>query len=199
MTAREKVRVILDRFTYLTLEEKNILVDETIIEEKNKGDILLRQGQVPSKCFMVVEGCIREYTIRNGVERTTGFFTEGDHITRHTYNEGNDPSDHFLECLEDSVITVSDRKMEKRLGELLPRMATVAPEFIVEELKKAKSEWTDFVTSSPEERYTQLMETRPSLFHRVPHHQIASYLGMKPQSLSRIRKRVFEKETAHSN
>jgi len=85
------------------------------------------------------------------------------------------------------------------LLELLPRLMQVMPAFAMEELKKAKAEWTKFVTSSPEERYVHLMETRPSLFNRVAHHQIASYLGMKPQSMSRIRKRVFDKEKHNSN
>ena len=199
MNAREKVRALINEISYLTPKEKDVMVEETIIEEYEKGAILLRQGQVPTKCFMVVEGCVREYTLRNGEEKTTGFFTEGDKITPHTYSEDGDPSEHFLECLEDSVITTSDRNFEKRLLKLLPRLAEVMPEFVVEELKKAKSEWTRFVTSSPEERYVHLMETRPSLFNRVAHHQIASYLGMQPQSLSRIRKRVFHKETNGSS
>ena len=183
----------------LTQEERNTIVDETIIEEHEKGSILLRQGQVPYRCFMVVEGCIREYTIQSGEEKTTGFFTEGDKITPHSYDENGTPSEHFLECLEDCIVTISDRKFEQRLITLLPRLLKVMPAFAMEELKKAKSDWTKFVSSSPEQRYVHLMETKPSLFNRVAHHQIASYLGMQPQSLSRIRKRVFEKENRDSN
>ncbi|MEO1051028.1 MAG: cyclic nucleotide-binding domain-containing protein [Bacteroidota bacterium] len=199
MDSRDKVRAIIDQISILTQAEKDIIVEETIIEAFKKGTILLRQGQVPNQCFMVVEGCVREYTIRNGVEKTTGFFTEGDKITPHAYDDNGQPSDHFLECLEDCIITISNRAYERRLLELLPRLAEVMPAFALEELKKAKSEWTQFVTSSPEERYNHLMETRPSLFNRVAHHQIASYLGMQPQSLSRIRKRIFNKQTQASN
>ncbi|MEM9327791.1 MAG: Crp/Fnr family transcriptional regulator [Bacteroidota bacterium] len=199
MSSREKVRALINQIPHLTQHEKNIIVDETIIEEYERGTILLQQGQVPTRCFMVVEGCVREYTIIHGEEKTTGFFIEGDKITPHAYDQSNEPSSHFLECLEDSVITLSDRSFEKLLLRLLPRLAEVMPEFALEELKRAKAEWTNFVTSSPEERYVHLMKTRPSLFHRVAHHQIASFLGMKPQSLSRIRKRVFEKEHVPTN
>ncbi len=199
MNSREKVRAFIDQINVLTQEEKNIIVEETIIEEYKQGAILLRQGQIPKRCFTVMDGCVREYTINHGEEKTTGFYTEGDKITPHTYDGSGEPSNHFLECLEDCVLTISDKNFEKRLLELIPRIVEVMPAFVLEELKKAKSEWTKFVTSSPEERYLHLMETRPSLFNRVAHHQIASYLGMQPQSLSRIRKRVFHKEKQKSN
>jgi CRP-like cAMP-binding protein len=51
-----------------------------------------------------------------------------------------------------------------------------------------------FITSSPEERYRKLLTDRPDLLGRVPQHQIASYLGVTPESLSRIRKRIFAKK-----
>ncbi|MDW3193411.1 MAG: Crp/Fnr family transcriptional regulator [Cytophagales bacterium] len=199
MNARDKVRELFNRVSYLTLEEKKFIVENTIIEKFSKGTILLRQGQVPTKCFTVLEGCVREYTMSKGEEKTTGFFTEGDTIAPHTYHESGEPSDHFLECLENSTLSVTDKQFERLLLLSFPRLAEVMPEFMVEELKKAKSEWTRFITSSPEERYIDLMESRPSLFNRVAHHQIASYLGMQPQSLSRIRKRVFHKETQPLN
>ncbi|MEP5611015.1 MAG: Crp/Fnr family transcriptional regulator [Cyclobacteriaceae bacterium] len=199
MDIRDKVKAFINQITILTQEEKNVIVEETIIEEPEKGTILLRQGQVPKRCFTVLEGCVREYTITNGEEKTTGFFIEGDKITPHAYDGNGVPSEHFLECLEDCILTISDRNFEKRLLELLPRLIQVAPAFAMEELKKAKSEWTKFVTSSPEQRYEHLMETRPFLFNRVSHHHIASYLGMQPQSMSRIRKRVFEKGKQKSN
>ncbi len=199
MTPRDKVSAFIAQIPVLRQEEKNIIVEATIIEEPSKGTVLLKQGQVPTRCFTVIEGCVREYTITNGEEKTTGFFIEGDKITPHAYDGSGEPSEHFLECLEDCIITISDQKFEQRLLELLPRLMQVMPSFVMEELKKAKAEWTKFVTSSPEERYTHLMDNRPSLFHRVAHHQIASYLGMQPQSMSRIRKRVFEKEKQKSN
>lgn len=199
MDTRDKVRAFINKIPAFTKEEKSIIVEETIIEETEKDTILLRQGQVPTRCFTVLEGCVREYTITNGEEKTTGFFIEGDKITPHAYDGSGEPSNHFLECLEDCVLTISDKKFEKRLLELLPRIVEVMPAFAMEELKRAKAEWTKFVTSSPEERYIHLMETRTSLFNRVAHHQIASYLGMQPQSLSRIRKRVFHKEKQNAN
>ena len=60
-------------------------------------------------------------------------------------------------------------------------------------LAKKQIDFDAFRTSSPEQRYLNLMEKRPDLIQRVPQHQLASFLGMKPQSLSRIRARIVEK------
>ena len=58
---------------------------------------------------------------------------------------------------------------------------------------KNKADFDDFKTSSPEQRYLNLFNSRPDLLQRVPQYQMASYLGLTPQSLSRIRKRLLEK------
>ena len=59
--------------------------------------------------------------------------------------------------------------------------------------KKKLTDFDEFKTSSPEQRYLNLLEKKPDLIQRVPQHQLASYLGIKPQSLSRLRARIFEK------
>ena len=76
----------------------------------------------------------------------------------------------------------------------MPRLDNVFQNIAIGKLNQAKEEWSKFISSSPEERYLNLLNTKPDLFSRVPHHQIASYLGMKPQSLSRIRKRLLNQK-----
>jgi len=68
MDALEKVRELFNRVSYLTQEEKSFILEKTIIEKFSKGTVLLRQGQVPTKCFTVLEGCVREYTMSKGEE-----------------------------------------------------------------------------------------------------------------------------------
>lgn len=194
MTSEEKVKALINQLDFLTPAEKEIIIRETIVKDFKKNDFLLKEGQVPNRCFMVVEGCVREYIIVNGEEKTTEFYTEGDKITPYNSVEISEPSNHYLQCLEDCILTISDQSYEDHLRSLLPRLDEVIQSSTKEELGKAKENWTKFVSSSPEERYTHLMATRPALFNRVNHHQIASYLGMKPQSLSRIRNRVALKE-----
>ncbi|MGK0363112.1 MAG: CRP-like cAMP-binding protein [Saprospiraceae bacterium] len=193
MKLKEKIRAMIISINLFTDKEIELIVDKTIVKEFEKGKILLREGQIPSKCYMVLEGCVREYLIKDGIEKSTDFFTEGNTFAPHGHNGKGVASIHYWECSEDCVLTISNQSFEEELRAALPRLDAIFQQMAIGKLNKAKEEWSLFISSSPEERYLNLLETRPTLFNRVPHHQIASYLGMKPQSMSRIRKRVLEK------
>lgn len=192
MNLKEKVKAIISKIEILSEEEIEVLVEKTIVDEFEKGTLLLREGQIPMKCYMVVEGCVREYVLKDGEEKSTAFFMEGDTFTPRSNN--SKPSKYYWECVEDCVLTISNKNFEEEIRAALPRLDVVFQQIAIEKINQAKEEWNQFVTSSPEERYLNLLETKPILLNRIPHHQIASYLGMKPQSLSRIRKRVMSKK-----
>ncbi len=190
MDLKSKLEQYLQCFKVLTPAEISKIVDATIIESHKKGTVLIREGQTSSNCYMVVEGILREYILIDGVEKSTGFYLEGE--TRTSYSqEGKDmPSRHYLECMEDCVVTVSNQGFEEGLRLLIPRLDAIIQQVAKDKLGQAKEELSTFISSSPKERYLQLLEKRPGLIERVPQHQIASYLGITPESLSRIRKRI---------
>lgn len=192
MVLKEKIRALLSNFKILTKEEIEILVDKTVVDAFKKGTILLREGQIPTKCYMVVEGCVREYILKDGEEHSTAFFMEGDTFT--PQSEVSKPSLYYWECTEDCILTISNKSYAEEIRALLPRLNDVFQSIAIEKMHKSKEELNDFVSSSPEERYLNLLETKPHLLERVSHHQIASYLGIKPQSLSRIRKRILDQK-----
>ncbi len=191
MTPRKKFRNLANKFPILTKEEVDILVEKTIVDEFKKGTTLLKEGQIPTKCYMIVEGCVREYIIKDGEDKSTAFFMEGDTFTPQS-GEGQ-PSKHYWECTEDCILTISNKSYEEEIRAALPRLNDVFQGIAIEKINRAKEEWTLFVTSTPEERYLNLLKTKPQLLGKIPQHQIASYLGIKPQSLSRIRKRLVNK------
>ena len=117
---------------------------------------------------------------------------EGDTFT--PQSRDSKPSKYYWECVEDCILTISDQSFEEEIRAALPRLDAVFQNIAIEKINNAKEEWNQFVTSSPEDRYLNLLETKPVLLNRIPQHQIASYLGMKPQSLSRIRKRLANKK-----
>ncbi|WP_299800295.1 Crp/Fnr family transcriptional regulator [uncultured Maribacter sp.] len=192
MDLKGKIRAVCSGTNLLNEDEIKLIVKKTVVKQFKKDNILLRQGQIPTKCYMVVEGCVREYLIKDGVEKSTAFYTEGDTFTPFSGGGKGLPSAHYWVCVEDCVLTISNESFEKELRAALPRLDAVFQQIAIEKLHNAKTEWSHFISSSPEERYAHLLETKPALFNRVPHHQIASYLGMKPQSLSRIRKRILD-------
>jgi len=193
MELKNKVRNIISSTGILTKDEVELIVEETIVDVFEKGAFLLKEGQITLKCYMVVEGCVREYLLADGDEKTTAFYTEGDKIAAYSNDGKGVASKHYWECVEDCILTISDQDFEDDLRKLVPRLDVIIQGVAKEKLNKAKEEWTLFVSSSPEERYLNLLQNRPSLLNRVPHHQVASFLGMKPQSLSRIRKRIMDK------
>ena len=68
MDLKDKIRAVVSGTNLLNEDEINLIVKKTIVKQFKKDDILLRQGQIPTKCYMVVEGCVREYLIKDGVE-----------------------------------------------------------------------------------------------------------------------------------
>lgn len=194
MKLKEKIKSLVSNFQILTSDEVDLIVEKTIVDEFKKGCILLKEGQRPTKCYMVVEGCVREYMIKDGEEITTSFFTEGDTFTPPSSKAK--PSLHYWECTEDCILSISNKGFEEELRAAIPRLDLVFQEIAIEKINQTKEELSLFVSSSPEERYLNLLETKSQLLDRVPHHQIASYLGIKAQSLSRIRKRILEQNNS---
>ena len=127
-----------------------------------------------------------------GEEKTTAFYTELDALTPHCVISKT-PSEYFVSCVEDSIVLVSDSDMEVEINTKFPKFDIMCRKLSEELLAKKQIDFDAFRTSSPEQRYLNLMEKRPDLIQRVPQHQLASFLGMKPQSLSRIRARIVEK------
>ncbi|MEN7551628.1 Crp/Fnr family transcriptional regulator [Rapidithrix thailandica] len=184
----------LENFQVFTKEELDMIVAHTSIKTFPKGTVLLNEGEVAKDCYLVLKGCIREYYIIDGVEKTTAFFTEGQPVNAFTSSAHAQAAKHFLVCAEECVLTVSDQSLEQAMCERIPRLETI----IRQEVEKFTGELQDrlalFMTSSPKQRFLKLMEDNPGLIGRVPQHQIASYLGITPESLSRIKKRLYTKD-----
>lgn len=185
--------VFLNTFPILKPEEIQLLIDNTTVKLFPKGMILLREGQIPSQCYMVLRGCVREYYLKDGREISTSFFTEGQAVAALACAVSKTPSKSFFVCAEDSLLTVSNQDIEREMCRLIPRLESIIRKEVELNAGKEREAFARFVTSSPEERYAYLQEFRPDLLHRIPQHQIASYIGVTPESLSRIRKRMSGK------
>lgn len=155
-----------------------------------KGKYLLREGGAGNTCYFVLRGCVRQYFLVDGIEKTTAFYTEGMPVSA-TFVYDNQPSKFFLICNEDCMLIEGKAEDEKVFFAQMPRMEMLSRIGVEKELQKSHEKMADFILSSPEERYLNLLETRPDLLDRVPQYQLASFLGVTPESLSRIRKRIM--------
>ena len=91
------------------------------------------------------------------------------------------------------MLTVVTPEEERRLFAQFPHFETISRAAVEEELGKTQEQLSSVLLRTPEERYRELLDTRPDLLDRVPQYQLASYLGVTPESLSRIRKRLQTK------
>lgn len=182
----------ISKYISLTEDEKKAVVSLAIFRSVKKGTILLREGEKSNDGYFVLKGCIRTYYIVDGEEKTTAFYTEMEALTPHcVLNKA--PSEYFISCVNDSILLVSNPDMETEIFSKFPKFESLCRILAEELLAKQQINFDEFKTSSPEQRYLNLLEKRPDLVQRVPQHQLASYLGMKPQSLSRLRARILEK------
>jgi len=183
----------ISKYISLTEDEKNAILSLDIFRSFKKGAILLKEGQKSQDDYFVLKGCIRKYYIINGEEKTTAFFTEMEGITPHCV-KNNAASEYFISCVEDTMLTVTKSGMETETFSKFPKFETLCKMVAEEHLAKQHINFDEFKISSPEQRYLNLLQNRPDLIQRVPQHQLASFLGIKPQSLSRLRARILEKK-----
>lgn len=184
---------LLTKFPSLNKEEVKAISENIIVRSVKKGTILLKEGAISKECYSVLKGCIRQYYIKDGEEKTTAFFIEGDAVASFSSYVNQIPSKHYLACVEDCSLTVGTKEKDEEMCLKFPKLEAIIRSEMEKNAGKAQEEHSLFIISSPEERYLYLLENKPELLNRVPQHQIASFIGIKPESLSRIRKRILSK------
>ncbi|BFG70288.1 Crp/Fnr family transcriptional regulator [Sediminibacterium sp. KACHI17] len=183
----------LSKYVTLTEEEKNAIVSLDIFHSVKKGTILLKEGQKSKESYFVLKGCIRTYYEIDAEEKTTAFYTEMEALTPPCVISQT-PSEYYVSCTEDCILLISNSDMEAEVNAKFPKFESLCKKLSEELLAKERMDFDEFKTSSPEQRYLNLLDKRPDLIQRVPQHQLASYLGIQPQSLSRLRARISEKK-----
>ncbi len=183
----------ISKYISLTDDEKNAILSLDIFRSVKKGTILLKEGQKSKDSYFVLQGCIRTYYVVDSEEKTTAFYTEMDALTPPCVVTQT-PSEYYISCVEDTILTVSNSDMEVEVNSKFPKFDAMCKILSEELLAKQRIDFDAFKTSSPEQRYTNLIQNRPDLIQRVPQYQLASYLGIKPESLSRLRARITQKK-----
>jgi CRP-like cAMP-binding protein len=195
MSAGQKIQMnelaaSLSRYCAVSEEIADILEKSSLIRHFQKGAVLLRQGERALESYFILKGCIRSYILKNGEEKTIDFFIEEDPVLPIGYGEDR-PSAHSLECSEDTIAVVSSQELEDRMLAEYPQLKTLCLAMSEIMAAKLQAKYSRYRTTTPEEGYAYLIENRPELLQRIPQYQIASYLGIQPESLSRIRKRLL--------
>lgn len=181
------------RIMPLSEEEINGIVETMTIKNYKKGTVLLKEGQISTEVYFVLEGCVRQYYLVDGVEKTNNFFTEEQWVISMNSFGQNKPSNHYLDCCMDCSLVVGNREKEENLYRKFPKLETVSRKVMEKVFAEQQELMSSYTTDSAEQRYVKLLASRPDLFQKIPQYQIASYVGVQPESLSRIRKRLLKK------
>ena len=182
----------ISKYITTTEDERNAILSLNIFHSFKKGTILLKEGQKTQNSYFALKGCIRTYYIIDGEEKTTAFYTEMEALTPPCVINKT-PSEYYINCVDDCLLIISNADMGAEVNSKFPKFDTMCRILSEELLAKQRIDFDAYKTSSPEQRYLNLVQNRPDLIQRVPQHQLASYLGIKPQSLSRLRARLAGK------
>lgn len=169
---------------------KKILIEDTRIELFRKGEIIQENNKINRQCYFVFQGLVMAYYVKdNGEEITSWFMREMDIVISVKSFFTQQPSREVLVALEDTIcISLSYELLQKIYGvftefNFVGRVFT--EKYYIQMEERAFSLRMDDAT----QRYEKLLANHPDILQRVPLKYIASYLGITPQSLSRIRRK----------
>ena len=180
----------LQKITKLSSYESNLLSESMVEKQLKKGSFLIKEGQYENDSFFVAEGLVRQYKLVEGNEITTNFFNEDQWIINFESVEGKTTSKYNLICVEDTTVVIGNEEKAQELFKQLPKFERISRQIMETEFKKQQEQMLTHLTNKPEDRYLKLQDARPDIFQRVAQYHIASYIGVKPESLSRIRKKL---------
>ena len=180
--------------SYLQLSEEDIQFVTQFYKKKtvSKGELIIQPDQYVNHWHFVNSGCFCFYTLKDGKEKVMDFFTEREFFTDIYAYLQEIPSNSYVKATEDSVIfTASKADVQKSFDHShdIERFGRLSMQDTV---LKTYRRIAHLNSLSNEERYLRLLEKRPTLFQRVPQYMIASYLGLTPVGLSKIRRRLSQ-------
>ena len=151
--------------------------------------ILLEAGKVSQNLYYIKQGCVRLWFNQDGKDITLQFFFEGHSIASIESFLRNTPSLFSIETIEPTTLWVYKKSDAVQLMADMPALKDELHNLITERLINYTHLFLSRIKDTPQQRYENLVKEYPEIIKRVPQHYIASYLGITPVSLSRIRNR----------
>ena len=188
------LRTHIEKRVNLTDEEFEICKKFFMSKRVKKHQFLLNEGDMCRYVWFINSGCLRAYSIdHKGIEHIIQFAIEDWWISDLNSFLSGKPAEYNIDALQDSEVLLLEKSDRENLLRECPKMERFFRLLIEANHVTTHQRITDSLSASAEERYLKFIKTYPKLFEIVPQNQIASYLGITPQSLSRIRKELTRK------
>lgn len=182
-----------EKFLPLDATERSA-VEEAFVERRvRKRQFILNEGDVCTHNTFIVEGCFRMYLVdEKGKEHNLQFGVENWWIGDIGSFHSGDPSKLYIEALENSLVLQISKQDQLRLFVDHPKFNRIFRVFTENALVSAQRRILHNISSTAEERYLDFLQRQPHFFNRISNVQIASYLGVTPEFLSTIRKKIVQ-------
>ena len=155
--------------------------------------ILLNEGDISKKAFIIEKGCVRAWFNNLGKDVTFQFFLENNVVASIESFRKKHPSPVTIETIEPSILwVIQKRDVDRIISEIseIPALRDMLTEAIFERTFVYMKHHFSFIKDTPQQRYLNLIKETPQVVQRVPQHYIASYLGISTVHLSRIKSKI---------
>ena len=193
----------MNDFTLTTFLTTNTGIDTGVAEDiinkqkrmlVEKGELLLKEGEICRHSFFVEKGLLRYYSIdAKGKEHIIQFAPEGWFVSDRESVYFNQPSQYFIQALEESRIIALDENFVAELARQDPSFLEFNNRLLHNHIRHLQRRINMLLSATAEERYLEFIKIYPDILLRVPQTMIASWLGIAPESLSRVRKELAQK------
>jgi CRP-like cAMP-binding protein len=174
--------------TEISLSSLDKLFEIATQRQFTKGEFILKQGQICKTIVFVEKGYLRTFVDKDGTEINTNFTFEGNFTTNLKSLRSSSSSDTTIQAGETTTIYEFDRDKLIELYKVSPEIESFGRK-LLEQLLIAQEEYTNlFKIYSPTKRYQYFQTNKPEILQRINLSQLASYLGIARETLSRIRK-----------
>jgi CRP-like cAMP-binding protein len=187
-----RLKKLITQFAHLPEEDWEIALSKTKLITIKKGDYWIREGMICHHIGFVIEGVLRVFSTSAKKEMISHFCFEKRNpiASAHTSFINRQPSIESIQALEDTQLLVLHYDALQKLYNQQPIFQKLGRLFIEEMYVAAKMRIYDLQHKTATRRYIDLLDKYPNIINRIPHHHIASYLGIAPESLSRLRKKL---------
>lgn len=178
-------------FTFLNLTDIASLVKITRLKRFKAGDVLVNAGDINYDFFIVLKGALRNHVIRTDGEERTVFFAIDGEVTGSPEAMIHDKhTNETITALEDTMVASVNGRVLNELVDKNHRIQRLYMEMLKRNFVEAVGRIGFYTVMTAEERYLHILDTRSELIRRIPQKYLASYIGITPVSLSRIRGRL---------
>ena len=186
---KENIKNAFSEHIKLTETELLILSESLITKHYKKGEYFIKEKDFCDYVGFVDKGLFNFFYLIDGVDHIRGFFFMNDFISNYPCFLLGNKSKFYIRALENSSITLIHKKDLFLLYKQLPKLQELSRSIVEKLYIEISEKYESFFIKTAEERYVELINSEPNIFKIVPQYMIASYLGITPEGLSRIKKR----------